>query len=112
MAEQQGAASLVNSIKAKVEHNRDAIFRFLRDIVAIPSMESQIGEVGKRIAQEMERLKYDEVRFDKMGNVLGRCGNGPIKLLFDSHIDTVGIGDPTAWKWDPFKGKIENGVLL
>jgi len=31
--------------------------------------------------------------------------------VYDSHIDTVGIGDPDSWQWDPFKGKVENGIL-
>ncbi|MFT3892510.1 MAG: M20/M25/M40 family metallo-hydrolase [Anaerolineales bacterium] len=31
--------------------------------------------------------------------------------MYDSHIDTVGIGDPATWQWDPFKGKVENGIL-
>ena len=111
MAERQSAASLVNKVKAKIEAHREDIFKFLIDICAIPSMDSQIGEVGQRIAREMEKLGFDEVKFDRMGNVLGRVGHGPIKILYDSHIDTVGIGDPSAWKWDPFKGKIENGVF-
>src|SRR5690554_820079 len=81
------------------------------EIVAIPSMDSQIGEVGQRIGDEMKRLGFDEVRFDKMGNILGRIGDGPRKIVFDSHIDTVGIGDPASWTHDPFKGKIEDGVL-
>jgi putative selenium metabolism hydrolase len=59
----------------------------------------------------MRRLKFDEVRFDKMGNILGRVGHGPTVIVYDSHIDTVGIGDPNAWAWDPFKGKVEDGVL-
>ncbi|MHB8087265.1 MAG: YgeY family selenium metabolism-linked hydrolase, partial [Anaerolineaceae bacterium] len=25
--------------------------------------------------------------------------------------DTVGIGDASVWKWDPFEGKVENGML-
>lgn len=99
------------AIHQKVEQSRKAIIRFMLDIVAIPSMESQIGPVGERIAQEMRTLQYDEVRFDKMGNILGRIGNGPKVLVYDSHIDTVGIGDPSAWSWDPFKGKVEDGVL-
>jgi putative selenium metabolism hydrolase len=102
---------LTEQIKAKVETNRETIIKFLLDIVAIPSLESQIGEVGNRVAEEMERLGYDEIRFDRMGNILGRVGNGPKVLLYDSHIDTVGIGDPSAWKWDPFKGKTENGIF-
>jgi putative selenium metabolism hydrolase len=31
--------------------------------------------------------------------------------VYDSHIDTVGVGDASAWEWDPFKGKVEQGVL-
>jgi putative selenium metabolism hydrolase len=46
-----------------------------------------------------------------MGNILGRIGDGPRTIVFDSHIDTVGIGDPDEWQWDPFEGKIEDGVL-
>jgi putative selenium metabolism hydrolase len=102
---------LARRVQSRVAEERDNIVRFLRDIVAIPSMDSQIGEVGQRIAAEMRKLGFDEVRFDKMGNVLGRVGSGPRTLMFDSHIDTVGLGDPAAWNWDPFQGKIENGVL-
>jgi putative selenium metabolism hydrolase len=98
-------------IRHRVAANRDAIIRFMRDICAIPSMDSQIGPVGERIQQEMRKLGFDEVRFDKMGNTLGRIGSGPRTIVFDSHIDTVGIGDPSAWGWDPFVGKVEDGVL-
>ncbi|RIK28035.1 MAG: YgeY family selenium metabolism-linked hydrolase, partial [Chloroflexi bacterium] len=75
-------------------------------------MESQIGPVGERVGAEMKKLGYDEVRFDKMGNILGRIGSGSKVLVYDSHIDTVGIGDPASWEWDPFQGKIENGILF
>jgi putative selenium metabolism hydrolase len=98
-------------IQKRVEEHRDDIVRFLREIVAIPSMDSQLKEVGERIGQEMNRLKFDEVRFDKMGNILGRIGTGKRVLVYDSHVDTVGIGDRSEWKWDPFQGKIENGNL-
>ncbi|NUM47461.1 MAG: YgeY family selenium metabolism-linked hydrolase [Anaerolineales bacterium] len=99
----------IKEIQARVEENRETLIQFLREICAIPSMDSKIGPVGERIQQEMIALGFDEVRFDKMGNTVGRIGNGPKVLMYDSHIDTVGIGDPAEWQWDPFKGKIENG---
>ena len=102
---------LNSAIQARVAGHHEAIIRFLRDIVAIPSPEGQIGDVGRRVAEEMTRLRFDEVRFDRMGNVLGRVGNGRRLLLYDSHLDTVGIGDPSAWQWHPFQGKVENGIL-
>ncbi|MEE8584945.1 MAG: YgeY family selenium metabolism-linked hydrolase [Acidobacteriota bacterium] len=43
--------------------------------------------------------------------MVGRIGHGERILLFDSHIDTVGIGDAAQWEWDPFQGKVENGML-
>jgi putative selenium metabolism hydrolase len=74
-------------------------------------MDGQLKEVGERIGAEMTSLGFDEVRFDKMGNILGRIGNGKRVILYDSHIDTVGVGDPSTWGWDPFEGKVENDIL-
>lgn len=102
---------VVQLIQERVRTAEEDIIRFLREICAIPSMESRIGPVGERIGAEMRKLGFDEVRFDKMGNILGRIGNGPKVLVYDSHIDTVGVGDPAEWPYDPFEGKIENGCL-
>ncbi len=98
-------------VRTRVGERREDIIQFLRDICAIPSMNSEIGPVGERIQQEMRKLSWDEVRFDKMGNTIGRIGDGPKVIVYDSHIDTVGIGDPNEWPWDPFVGKIEDGRL-
>lgn len=101
----------VQEIQSKVAENKEDIIKFMREICAIPSMESQIGPVGERIAEEMRKLGFEEVRFDKMGNILGRIGSGKRVIVYDSHIDTVGVGDPSEWEWDPFVGKVEDGVL-
>jgi len=103
--------NLAATVGERVLGHRDALIQFLREICAIPSMESQIGPVGERVAAEMRKLRFDDVRFDRMGNVFGRMGDGARILVLDSHIDTVGIGDPSAWAWDPFQGKVENGIL-
>lgn len=101
----------VNEIKKRVQDNRDNIIQFMLDIVAIPSMDGQLKDVGERIQAEMRKLGFDEARFDQMGNTIGRIGNGPKVIVFDSHIDTVGVGDPSEWDWDPFVGKVEDGLL-
>jgi len=103
--------SIIEKIQQRVKENEANIIQFMKDIVAIPSMDSQIGPVGERIAAEIENLNFDEIRFDKMGNLLGRIGSGEKVIVFDSHIDTVGIGDPSSWAWDPFEGKIQNDML-
>jgi len=105
------SSEISTRIQEQVAKSEDNILRFMREICAIPSMESKIGAVGERIAAEMRLLGYAEVRFDRMGNIFGRIGTGPRVLVYDSHIDTVGVGDPTSWGWDPFIGKIEDGKL-
>jgi putative selenium metabolism hydrolase len=102
----------VQTIHQRVKDQHDAIVQFMRDICGIPSMDSQLGAVGERIGAEMKKLDFDEVRFDKMGNILGRIGRGPTKIVYDSHIDTVGIGDRSTWEWEPFEGKVEDGNLF
>lgn len=85
--------------------------QFARDLVATPGFSTTEEKVAKRIALEMKKVGFDKVMLDKMGNVIGFLGNGKTKIMLDAHIDTVGIGDPKAWKWDPFKGKFEKGVI-
>jgi putative selenium metabolism hydrolase len=102
----------VDSLKAHVDAQHDDIIQFLKDLCAIPSYDSQIRAVCERAEAEMKKLGFDEVWFDRMGNIVGRIGDGPTKLLYDSHLDTVGIGDPDEWEWDPFQGKVENDVFF
>ncbi len=99
----------IAAVQQQVGEQSETIVRFLRELCAIPSMDSKIGPVGERAQEEMRKLGFDEVWFDSMGNTVGRIGNGPRILLYDSHIDTVGIGNPEEWDWDPFIGKVEKG---
>lgn len=104
----------IEKIKSVVADYRDDMLTFFREIVAIPSTDSDIGEVGKRVEAELHKLNYDAVWWDKMGCIVGRIGDEDANyhLLYDSHLDTVGIGDPDEWDWNPFIGKEENGVLF
>ena len=103
--------AIIEQLNQKVEAAQDDILSFFRQIVAIPSMESDIEAVGKRVGEEMTRLDFDQVYVDKYGSIVGRIGAGEKIILFDSHLDTVGIGDPGQWEWDPFEGKVEDGML-
>jgi putative selenium metabolism hydrolase len=103
--------TIIDGIQSRVAAQRDDIITFLKELCAIPSYDSQIRTVGERAEAEMKKLGFDEVWWDRMGNIVGRIGNGSKKLLYDSHIDTVGIGDPDEWQWDPFEGKVEDGIF-
>lgn len=90
----------------------EAMTAFLQDLVRTPSFSTQEGKVAARLAEEMHRVGLSDVRVDRIGNVIGRIGSGGgKKLLFNGHMDTVGVGNPAAWSRDPFAAQIEDGVL-
>ncbi len=63
---------------------------------------------------EMRRCGFDRVWHDRMGNVIGQIGRGPVKILVDAHLDTVGAGDPAEWARvgrRPFDGVVAHGAI-
>ncbi|MBU0927785.1 MAG: YgeY family selenium metabolism-linked hydrolase [Spirochaetes bacterium] len=98
-------------IKAKAEAYKDWTAQNLSKIIKVPAMSNKEKERILFLKDMCEKAGFDEVRIDGLGNLLARVGNGPKKLVFDAHIDTVGIGDRSQWKKDPFSGDIENGLV-
>ncbi|MCR6514645.1 YgeY family selenium metabolism-linked hydrolase [Clostridium sp. LY3-2] len=91
-------------IKLQAENYKGDMTKFLRDLIRIPGESSGEEGVIKRIAQEMEKLGFDKVEIDKMGNVLGYMGTGEKLVAYDAHIDTVGLGELSNWTFDPYEG--------
>jgi len=85
--------------------------KFLLKIVSTKSLSGQEKAVSKIVADEMKSLNYDFVKTDKYGNVIGKIGNGKKKILYDAHIDTVGISDIKKWKTNPYKAAFKNGII-
>ena len=81
--------------------------KFLSDMVKIPSFSAEEKDVVLRIKEEMEKVGFDEVIIDGIGNVLGRVGNGKRVIAMDAHIDTVEPGNLNNWDRDPFSGDID-----
>ena len=98
------------ALAAAAEYEAD-IVSFLREMIAIPAESLNEGDRCRRVRAEYERLGFDEVRFDRLGNVVARIGEGPLTILMDGHVDCVGVGDPDAWDHDPFEGKLEDGKV-
>jgi putative selenium metabolism hydrolase len=59
----------------------------------------------------MEKLAYQKVRVDGLGNLSGIIGSGSRIIALDGHCDTVDVGSLDNWDCDPFKGKYEDGVI-
>ncbi len=86
--------------------------KFLRDMIAIPSESCQEEKVVLRIKEEMEKVGFDKVEIDPMGNILGYIGHGKHVIAMDAHIDTVGVGDRSLWKYDPYEGYEDDEVII
>jgi putative selenium metabolism hydrolase len=99
------------AIKSAAEGYKADMSRFLRDMIAIPSESCDEEKVVKRIAAEMEKLGYDKVEIDGLGNVIGWMGDGDKIIAIDSHIDTVGIGNINNWEQDPYTGYETDEVI-
>jgi putative selenium metabolism hydrolase len=101
------------SVEAAVElvQRRGAdIDDLLRRLVHVRSDNSQIGEICDLIEAEAQALGLERTRRDAMGNLVVESGDGPLTLLYDTHVDTVGA-DPEVWGFDPWEGREEDGVL-
>lgn len=85
--------------------------QFLRDMIAIPSESCDEKRVVLRIKQEMEKVGFDKVEIDPMGNVLGYIGHGPHLIAMDAHIDTVGVGNRANWTFDPYEGMEDHEII-
>ena len=99
------------AIKQAAEGYKADMAKFLRDMIAIPSESCEEEGVVKRIAEELKKLGYNKVEFDKLGNVIGWMGTGDKIIAIDSHIDTVGIGNRANWEADPYQGYETDDII-
>lgn len=91
----------------------DAVVELARALIAQSSESGQEAGAAAVLRQYMEQAGFDRIISDEYGNLLGRlAGSRPGKrVLLDGHIDTVPVGDRSAWSHDPFAGEIEDGRL-
>ena len=95
------------SFSQNLRRDQGKMVKFLRDIIALPSPSGAEGDVAKRTVREMKACGFAKAFVDKIGNAVGVVGSGRPVILFDAHMDTVGIHDRNQWKVDPYKGKAD-----
>ncbi|MCD6450321.1 MAG: YgeY family selenium metabolism-linked hydrolase [Thermotogaceae bacterium] len=86
------------------EKYREDLVKFMSALIKAKSLSGQEKAVVEVIGNEMEKVGFDEVKVDGLGNIIGRIGNGKTKIAMDAHIDTVDVGNPALWNRDPFSG--------
>ena len=87
------------------------LISFASELVRIKSRTGREANLVERIRQEMAKLDYDDIIVDKVGNIVGVIGDGPVKLLYDSHMDHVAVNDAGEWAHGPYSGDIADGRL-
>ncbi len=96
----------------QAEKYRPEISRFLRDMIAIPSESTQEELAILRIKVEMEKVGFDKIEIDEMGNIYGTIGHGSHVIAMDAHIDTVGVGNLENWTVDPYEGFEDDQIIM
>ena len=99
-------------MSARKSASFDGAVAFAQDLIRIPSLPGEEGELTRRVIAEMETLGYDDVYTDELGNAIGivRGGDGATVML-SAHLDMVAAGDHDEWEYPPFGGVIADGCL-
>ena len=104
-------STILTKIGALAKSYSDYTAGNLSKLVKIPSLSCRENLVAEELKRQMIEAGFDEARTDKLGNIIGRIGNGDKILVFDGHIDTVDVGNPANWSSDPFSGEIRDGFV-
>lgn len=94
------------------EKYKEDMSDFLREIIAIPCESCNEELKIMRIKEEMEKVGFDRVEIDPMGNILAYIGTGNHLIAMDGHVDTVGVGDPSLWNYNPYEGDEDAEIIL
>jgi putative selenium metabolism hydrolase len=96
---------------AKAKEYRDYTARNLGELIKVPGFSCTEKDRIQLLKKLCEEAGMEDIHVDGLGSLLGRVGNGPKKLVFDAHIDTVGVGDPAQWKTPPHSGIVKDGLV-
>lgn len=99
------------NIFKKVEEEKENLFGLIQKLIQIKSYSGEEKEIVEFIVSKMKEFGFDEAYHDSFGNAVGKIGNGPIKIMYDAHIDTVKVTETENWQHPPFEGKIVNGKI-
>lgn len=92
---------------------QDKLITLCQNLIRTQSYSGEENLAVDQIKTACAEMGFDEVQVDKYGSIIGHIKGkrpGP-KLLFDGHLDTVPVPDPTDWSHDPFGGEIDEGKI-
>lgn len=83
-------------VRAFMQTLETELIRFTQELVKIPSITGEEGDVARCIHEKMQSLGYDQAVIDELGNVIGVIGDGPVTgafLKLHSFLPAWEIGD-------------------
>jgi putative selenium metabolism hydrolase len=96
-----------------IKTRENILIKICQELIRNKSYSGEEGSIVGYLDTIFKNMGFDDVYVDEYGNVIGHIrGKRPgKKILFDSHIDTVPVSDPSKWKHKPFGGEIEDGRI-
>lgn len=93
--------------------DRDLV-AILAELIAIDSTypPGDMRAIAAATAKRVQRAGYaTDIVAGAPGvdNVVARLGSGSPSVVFNCHMDTVGVGDRAAWRTDPFVATLQDG---
>lgn len=105
-------------LRALADAGRDEMVAFARRLIQTPSLPGEEGAVAALVEAEMQHLGFDDVWRDAAGNVIGvvrataPAGDAPPRrVMFNTHMDHVDVGDPARWPYPPYDATIADGAI-
>lgn len=95
-------------IKA-VEKIRLSVVNFVQEIIKIPSLTGEEGELARFLISKLKEIGIEESFIDAAGNVVGILrgnGKGP-NIMLNGHLDVVPVGNRENWQYEPFGAEID-----
>ena len=102
---------LLKNIQTHVKGAQEELANLLQRLIRIRSYSGEEKEIVEFILDKMQYYGFDDQHSDGLGNAVGRLGDGPVKILYDAHIDTVQVTDEESWTYPPFEGRIVDGII-
>ncbi len=89
------------------------VLELARDLVRRPSVTPEDRGCQAMLESQLAPIGFDAtvLRFGEVSNLWARRGaDGPL-FVFAGHTDVVPTGSAEAWRYPPFEGVVENGML-
>lgn len=95
------------------ESRKEQLTALCRKMIKAQSYSGHEALVAAEMKAFWQENGYHDIHIDRYGNCICHVPGsrpGP-RILFDGHMDTVPVADPSKWKHDPFGAEIVDGRM-